>query len=64
MDNQIRGSDFLIPDPSQIQAITAAHPAATSILIAGVWVQVSAPAADVIAQFDAAAAARRVGFRS
>lgn len=58
----IRGVDFLIPDPSLIQAITAAHPAATSLLIAGVWVQVAAPAADVIAQYDAAKKTPRAGF--
>ena len=58
----IRGPDFLIPDPALIQAITAAHPAATSILVAGQWVQVNAPAADVIAQYDAAKRAASVGF--
>jgi len=58
----IRGDDFLIPDISQVQAITAAHPAATSILIGGQWVQVNATAQNVIAQFDAAQRAPSVGF--
>ena len=59
----IRGPDYLIPDIAQVQAITAAHPAATNLLIAGQWVTVSAPAADVIAQYDAAKAPPPPGFR-
>ena len=59
----IRGTDFLIPDPAAIQAINAAHPAATNILIAGVWVTVNATAADVIKQYDdAIKGTKRTGF--
>ena len=59
----IRGPDFLIPDVSLVQAITAAHPTATSILVSGQWVQVTMPAAEVIAQFDAAKRPQATGFK-
>lgn len=58
----IRGPDFLIPDLSLIHAINAAHPAATSLLIAGQWVTVPMPAEQVIAQYDAAKKPTRTGF--